>query len=72
MDFLSGSIYRGKCRVMTESYSGLTVIDALQRMKDVLAKVYLFVSHTKFTIPNSTTNDYKLPEFTPKMFSRVA
>lgn len=38
MDFLSGSIYRGKCRVITESYAGLTVTDAKQRMKDILTK----------------------------------
>ncbi|CAL1264940.1 unnamed protein product [Larinioides sclopetarius] len=38
MDFLSGTIYRGKCKVSTESYPGLTVTDARQRMWDVLKK----------------------------------
>ncbi|XP_042904324.1 glycine receptor subunit alphaZ1 isoform X2 [Parasteatoda tepidariorum] len=38
MDFLSGTIYRGKCKVSTESYPGLSITDARQRMKDVLAK----------------------------------
>ncbi|XP_035223014.1 uncharacterized protein LOC118195798 [Stegodyphus dumicola] len=39
VDFLKGSIYRGRCNVSTESYPGLSVTDAKQRMRDALAKM---------------------------------
>ncbi|KAG8192425.1 hypothetical protein JTE90_017956 [Oedothorax gibbosus] len=38
MDFLSGTIYRGKCQVSAESYPGLSVTDAQQRMREILKK----------------------------------